>query len=174
MTSAGDNLGLARCGLVREAHKPSRVTSSIGGGTVLSEPDLSDRFKAALLELKAEPHSATGKESTLEILRAIVEGHRANRVVVANLPAELRAVVSGALKDRSVLFLEDLPSRDVLGACAASEVGVSWAEYAIAEDGAIVEVSYDDAALLSAYLLIVHIDLFPAVRMVRASGSETA
>src|SRR5438132_12989795 len=116
MTSAGDNLGLARCGSVREAHKPSRVTSPIGGGTVLSEPDLSDRFKAALLELKAEPHSATGKESTLEILRSIVEGHRANRVVVANLPAELRAVVSGALKDRSVQFLADLLSRDVRGA----------------------------------------------------------
>src|SRR5206468_3322902 len=143
---------------------------SIGGGTVLSEPDLSDRFKAALLELKAEPHSATGKDSTLEILRSVVEGHRANRVVVANLPAELRAVVSGALQGRSVQFLEDLPSRDVLGACAAAEVGVTWAEYAIAEDGAIVEVAHDDAARLAASLPIVHIVLLPAGRLVRDVG----
>src|SRR5439155_18816012 len=98
----GGDLGLARCGPVREAHKPSRVTSSIGGGTVLSEPELSDRFKAALLELKAEPHSATRRENTPDILRSVVEGHQANRVVVANLPAELRAMVSGALKGRSV------------------------------------------------------------------------
>src|SRR5438046_9824504 len=135
MTSAGDNLGVGPCGPVREAHKPSRVTSSIGGGTVLSEPDLSDRFKAALLELKAEPHSATGKDSTLEILRSVVEGHRANRVVVANLPAELPAVGHGALHGQSVQFLEDLPSRDVLGACAAAAVGVTWAAHAVAEDG---------------------------------------
>src|SRR5439155_1140314 len=169
-----DGLGVGPCGPVREAHKPSRVTSSIGGGTVLSEPDLSDRFKAALLELKAEPHSATGKDSTLEILRSVVEGHRANRVVVANLPAELRAVVSGALQGRSVQFLEDLPSRDVLGACAAAEVGVTWAEYAIAEDGAIVEVAHDDAARLAASLPIVHIVLLPAGRLVRDVGEAMA
>src|SRR5438046_4984093 len=148
MTSAGDNLGVGPCGPVREAHKPSRVTASIGGGTVLSEPDLSDRFKAALLELKAEPHSATGKDSTLEILRSVVEGHRANRVVVANLPAELRAVVSGALQGRSVQFLEALPSRYVLGACAAAEVGVTWAECAIEAVGAIVEDAHNDDARL--------------------------
>jgi len=159
---------------VREAHKPSCVTSSIGGGTVLFEPGLSDRFKAALLELKAEPHSATRKESTLEILRSVLEGHRANRVVVANLPAELRSVVSGALQGRSVQFMEDLPSTDVLPACAAAEVGVTWAEFAIAEDGAIVEVAHDDAARLAASLPIVHIVLLPAGRLVRDVGAAMA
>src|SRR5439155_19581232 len=114
---------------ISQAALPHRL----GGGTVLSEPGLSDRFKAALLELKAEPHSAIRKESTLEILRSVVEGHRANRVVVANLPVEVRAVVLGALQGRSVQFLEDLPSTEVLPACAAAEVGVTWAEFAIAE-----------------------------------------
>ena len=155
---------------MREAHKPSRVTSSIGGGIVLSEPELSDRFKAALLELKAEPHSATRRENTPDILRSIVEGHNANRVVVANLPTEIRAMVSGALKGRSVQFLEDLPSKDVLRACAAAEVGVTWAEFAIAEDGAIVEVAYDDMVRLAASLPIVHVVLLPAGRLVRDVG----
>lgn len=167
MSRTNDHPRLARCGLGREAIKPSRVTSSTGGGIVLSEPELSDRFKAALLELKAEPHSATRKESTPEILRSIVEGHRANRVVVANLPAELRAVVAGALKGRSVQFLDDLPPKDVLPACAAAEVGVTWAEFAVAEDGAIVEVAHDDAARLAASLPIVHIVLLPGGRLVR-------
>src|SRR5207302_11106752 len=139
-----------------------------------SETYHSARLKGARLGLKAESETATGKEGTLEVLRAVVEGHRANRVVVANLPAELRAVVSGALKDRSVQFLEDLPSRDVLGACAAAEVGVTWAEYAIAEDGAIVEVAHDDAARLAASLPIVHIVLLPAGRLVRDVGAAMA
>src|SRR5207247_370287 len=124
--------------------------------------------------LKAEPHSAIRKESTLEILRSVVEGHRANRVVVANLPVELRAVVSGALQGRSVQFLEDLPSTEVLPACAAAEVGVTWAEFAIAEDGAIVEVAHDDAARLAASLPIVHIVLLPAGRLVRDVGAAMA
>ena len=101
------------------------------------------------------------------LLESILKGHGANRVVVANLPRELRDLVAVALKDLSIAFVEDLPSEDALAACAAADVGITWADFAIAEDGALGEVARDDTARLAASLPIVHVVLLPAGRLVR-------
>ena len=141
---------------------------------ILSEPELSDRFVAALRDLKGEPHHVATKEATAERLRGVVDGHKAHRVVVANLPSEFRSLVAGALDGLSVQFLEDLPPKDVLVACAAAEVGVTWAHSAIADDGAVIEVAHDDAARLAASLPIVHVILLPSGHLVRDVGEAMA
>jgi L-lactate dehydrogenase complex protein LldG len=134
---------------------------------ILSEQKRTDQFVAALRELRAEPHPVATKEATRSTLRSIVDGHGSHRVVVANLPAEFRTLVAAALEGLSVQFLEDLPPKEVVAACAAAEVGVTWADFAIADDGAVVEVAHDDAARLAASLPIVHVILLPAGRLVQ-------
>jgi L-lactate dehydrogenase complex protein LldG len=94
--------------------------------------------------------------------------------VVADLPAEVRPLVAEALEDLSVLFLSDLASKDVLPACAVADLGVTWADFAIADDGAIAEVARDDVARLAASLPIVHVVLLPADRLVKDIGEAMA
>jgi L-lactate dehydrogenase complex protein LldG len=141
---------------------------------ILSERELTDRFVAALRDLKAEPHPVATRDATRETLRSIVDGHQGHRVVVANLPPEVRTLVAAALKGLSVQLLEDLPPKDVVGACAAAEVGITWADFAIADDGAVVEVAHDDAARLAASLPIVHVILLPRGRLVQDVGEAMA
>jgi L-lactate dehydrogenase complex protein LldG len=124
--------------------------------------------------LKAEPHPVSKKSDTAMILRSVVDGHQAHRIVVANLPSEIRPLVAGALEDLSVLFLEDLAPRDVLAACAVADLGVTWADFAIADDGAIAEVARDDAARLAASLPIVHVVLLPSKWLVKDIGEAMA
>src|SRR5207237_6946199 len=101
---------------------------------VCAQPALAHTSNVVLRCLKAEPHEAATRAMTPVLLESILKGHGANRVVVANLPRELRDLVAVALKDLSIAFVEDLPSEDALAACAAADVGITWADFAIAED----------------------------------------
>src|SRR5204862_6393490 len=114
---------------------PRALSRPPGAGAVLSRPELSDLFKVALRALKAEPHEAATRAMTPVLLESILKGHGANRVVVANLPRELRDLVAVALTALSIAFVEDLPAEDALAACAAADVGITWAEHARAEGG---------------------------------------
>lgn len=44
---------------------------------------------------------------------------------------------------------------------------MTWADFAIADDGAVIEVAHDDTARLAASLPIVHIVLLPSGRLVK-------
>ncbi len=129
---------------------------------------------AALRELRAEPHVVATDSITSQTLRSIIDGHHANRIVVANVPSALRLLVAEGLRGLTVVFLEGVPSEDVVKACADADVGVTWAEFAVAEDGAIVEVAHDDSARLAASLPIVHVVLMPTDRLVRDLGEGMA
>ena len=128
----------------------------------------------ALRDLKAEPHAVVTKPSTSQILRFLVDGHHAKRVVVANVPSALRPLIADGLRGLSVQFLEEVPSKEVVKACADADVGVTWAEFAIADDGAVVEVAHDDSARLAASLPIVHVVLLPTERLVQDIGEGMA
>jgi L-lactate dehydrogenase complex protein LldG len=135
-----------------------------------AKPELLDRFTAALRELRAEAHEVPTEGETPGILRSIVDGHRATRVVVANVPSSLRPLVGRAFAGLSVQFLEEVRPADVVRACASADVGLTWAEYGVAEEGAIVETAYDDVARLAASLPIVHVVLMSTGRLVRDVG----
>lgn len=137
---------------------------------VVSEPGLVDRFTAALRDLRAEPHAVPAEGRTAEVLRSIVDGHKATRVVVANLPPEVRPLVRASLGGLDVRFLEDSEPADVVASCAAADIGVTWAEFGVADEGAIIEIALDDVARLAASLPIVHVVLLPSGRVFRDVG----
>lgn len=138
--------------------------------SVSVERELVERFTAALRDLRAEPHEVPQPDGTAGVLRSIVDGHKASKIVVANLPPAVRGVVAQALKGRSVQFLEDVRSEEAVAACASADVGITWAEFAVAAEGAIVETAQDDIARLAASLPIVHVVLLSTQRLVRDIG----
>ncbi len=154
--------------------RPPALSSASEVGVILSRPELSGRFLEALRELRAEPHAVATEPLTSEVLRSIVHGHQASRIVVANVPSALRSLVAEGLRGLSVSFLEDVPSEDVVKACADADVGVTWAEFAVADDGAVVEVAPDDSARLAASLPIVHVVLLPTKRLVQGVAEGMA
>jgi len=141
---------------------------------ILSRPELPGRFVAALRDLRAEPHAVATEAVASQTLRSIVEAHHANRIVVANIPAALRSVVADGLRGLAVRFLDEVPAEEVVRTCADADVGVTWAEFAVADDGAVVEVAHDDSARLAASLPIVHIVLIPSERLVQGVGEGMA
>lgn len=138
--------------------------------SVALEPEIVGRFIAALRDLRAEPHEVPAEGRTSEVLRSIVQGHRAQRVVVASLPSEVQPLVKKGLAGLAVRFLEDARPEDVVALCAAADVGVTWAEFGVAEEGAVVEVAEDDTARLAASLPIVHVVLLPSRRILQDLG----
>ncbi len=141
---------------------------------ILSGAGLSSRFMDALRDLRADPHAVAAEAATPDILRSIVDGHNARRIVVANLPPAIRPLVAAGLRGLSVAFLEDLPAKDVVRTCAEADLGVTWADFAIADDGAVVEVARDDSTRLAASLPIVHVVMLPTERLVRNVGEGMA
>src|SRR5205823_1079489 len=108
--------------------RPPVLSRPPGAGAVLSKPELSDLFKVALRALKAEPHEAATRAMTPGLLQSILKGHGANRIVVANLPRQLRDLVAVALKGLSIASGEDLRAEHALAARAAAALGITWAE----------------------------------------------
>jgi len=141
---------------------------------ILSRPELSGRFVAALRDLRAEPHAVATESITSQTLRSIVDGHHANKIVVENVPSALRSLLADGLRGLSVRFLDEIPPEEIVRTCADADVGVTWAEFAIADDGAVVEVAHDDSARLAASLPIVHVVLLPTERLVRDVGEGMA
>lgn len=137
---------------------------------VLAEPGLVNRFTAALKDLRAEPHAVPIEGRTAEVLRSIVDGHHATRVVVANLPRELGPPVKQSLAGLDVRFLDDTAPEEVVAACASADVGVTWAEFGVADEGAIIEIALDETARFAASLPIVHVVLLPTGRIFRDVG----
>lgn len=115
-----------------------------------------DTFMESLRSLKAEPHSVKTKEELAEALRRIFVEAAPSVAVAAGLPEEVKNVVKRATGS-GVTFVEELEPGDAVAALGKAELGITWAEYGVAEVGALVEIAYDDAQRLASSLPINHV-----------------
>ena len=120
------------------------------------------RFIASLRDLHVEGHVVKGEAETTDVLRSIFSKTPPKSVVVAGIPLRYRNAVKAALGGARVSFVEDLqgrPPSEVVGILAGADTGVTWAVKAVALEGAMLEVVYDDSFKLASALPIVHVAL---------------
>ncbi len=124
------------------------------------EGNLLQKFLASLRDLHVEARVVKDEGETKEALRAILSKAACKSVVVAGIPSRYLGAVEGAvagLKSNLVDDLLGLPQDEVIATLAAADAGVTWAINGIANEGAMLEVVYDDSAKLASALPILHI-----------------
>jgi L-lactate dehydrogenase complex protein LldG len=125
------------------------------------------QFKQKYESLAGVVHLVSGVEEAAEVVASVLDGAEARRVALGEFPETLREV----LRQRcAALGLEMVQppyrSADLPAAIDAAQVGVSPAEFAIAETGTLVEFATDDALRLVSTLPRVHVGVVRAVDLV--------
>ncbi|MGA2199155.1 MAG: lactate utilization protein [Nitrososphaerales archaeon] len=105
-------------------------------------------FFAALRDNHTVPHTAGDAKSTVDILKTITGESDARSVVAGGLPVPAKMLVEAGLKGTKHSFVEDLEPSKAVGVISKADVGISWARYGAAKEGALVELAYDDAVKL--------------------------
>jgi len=118
-----------------------------------------DVFFDALRGLHTEPHLASDAKQTVDVLKTIISNSDAKSVVAAGLPSAAKLLVESGLKGVKHSFVEELKPEDAVGVISKADVGITWAQFAAARNGALVEVVYDDAVKLASSLPRVHVAL---------------
>jgi L-lactate dehydrogenase complex protein LldG len=131
------------------------------GAAERETPASQDVFVESLRELKAEPIAVKTREETVETLRRIVKGVSPSLTVLAGLPTEVGQLVKGALSS-SFVVAEELRPSEALAVLQKADLGITWAEYGVADTGALVEIAYDDTLRLASSLPINHIAIVSA------------
>jgi L-lactate dehydrogenase complex protein LldG len=124
-----------------------------------SGAEMIDSFLNMVRQLRGVAYHVRSAREAVETLRGIVDSHEPKSVVVAGLPLSARMLAESALKGMHFRFVEQLKPAEALQVISKAEMSVTWAQYGLVEQGAIMEVSSDDAVKLSSSLPLVHIAL---------------
>lgn len=146
----------------------NRVRSALGRSPGQAVPPLPEpilRFRRSTPEDKVARfrtafESLAGKCITVpdiaHVSSALSERLAGKRVVLSNAPFLRECAIPG----------ERYPDRDALrAACAAADIGITSADFALAETGTLVMISSDEEARLVSLLPPVHIAIFPRERL---------
>jgi L-lactate utilization protein LutC len=118
-----------------------------------------ESFAQALRLLNGEAYYAATREETEARIRDLMQMSRASRVVVAGLPNAVRNHVLSSLEGREVKEVENLKGREAATTISRADVGITWAAGGLAEEGALMEVTWDDATKLASSLPLTHVAL---------------
>ena len=118
-----------------------------------------EEFARALNELNGEASYAATREETAARINDLVMSSRASFVVVAGLPDAVRSAVLSSLKGVDVEEVEDLKGREAAATISKADIGITWAAGGLAKEGALMEVTWDDAAKLASSLPLTHVAL---------------
>ncbi len=130
-----------------------------------SQNNLLQTFIASLRDLRAEPYLLRNEEDTVKQLRIILDSKECKSPLVAGLPSAVKAVVEKALQGREFLRAEELTGPHAISKLASADLGISWMEYGIANQGALMEVVYDDATKLASCLPFHHVAILSSKRI---------
>jgi L-lactate dehydrogenase complex protein LldG len=114
----------------------------------LASSERAEVFLGALRNVHAVPYVTGDAKSTVDILRTIISQSDARLVVAGDLPTYAKMLVESGLKGTRHHFVKDLKSSEALGILSRADVGISWARFGAARQGAVVEVADDDAVKL--------------------------
>ncbi len=130
--------------------------------------ELIDAFVKKYALLSGIAHVAEGAHAVASIVVRVLRDVACERVVIAELPDGLDAAVERACVDAGIAVTKPpFDTRELPHAIDAAEVGVSWAAFAVAESGSLVEFALDDAVRLVSTLPRVHIGIFRASTLLK-------
>ena len=128
--------------------------------------DVIERFVSKYETLSGRVHIADGMASAAEAVLSVVVESRGTRLAAAELPEALVQALERRCDEAGVEFLKPPYDGTTLpGAIDAAQVGVSWAEFAVAEAGALVEFATNDATRLVSTLPRIHLGIVRAAQI---------
>ena len=109
--------------------------------------------------------SVTGE--AIDKVVSILQEKEAEKIALGDLPEDFsRNLEQKCIENNMELLKRPFNNNDLPHAFDSIQVGISWAAFAIAETGAIVEFSTDDSLRLVTALPLVHISLLRASDMI--------
>ncbi len=137
--------------------------------------DILRKFQEKLESLAGIVHRVSGINAAADQVIAILQEKRAAKVAMSMLPEELSSALELRCAEAGMELLKPpFGSPDIAGALDSVEVGISWAAFAIAEAGAIVEFTVDDSHRLVSMLPQVHVAVLPAAEVVETLQEAAA
>ena len=85
--------------------------------------------------------------------------------MIAGIPEAFRNLIKKALTDVDLSFVDALRNDEALAVSESADMGVTWADFGVAQKGALMEVVYDDAAKLASSLPFTHVALLSSKNM---------
>jgi L-lactate utilization protein LutC len=127
--------------------------------------DRVSEFSKVLTDLHGKLHVAKDEEELVRVVRGILSVTRPTMVAIAGIPSKLKVSVEAALGDVAHRFVDDIGADDGMKFLAECDASITWAHFAVAKQGALVEVVYDDAAKLASSLPFTHIAMVHSERV---------
>lgn len=120
-------------------------------------------FEKKYTSLSGHAHRAESAGDIAAIVLDILHGAAGKRVALGELPEEVGRAVAIACSDAGIEVLKPpYDNRTLPHSIDAAQVGVSWAAFAVAESGSLVELTTQDATRLVSTLPRIHIGIFYA------------
>ena len=125
--------------------------------------DIVDKFQKKHESLAGIVHLVSGMSEAADQVFSILQEKKAEKVALSELPEEFSRLLEPKITaDGRDLLKPPYNHADLPQAFDTIQAGVSWAAFAIAETGALVEFATDDAMRLVTALPLVHVSLVRA------------
>lgn len=122
--------------------------------------NLFDRFRYKLESLHGHVHFASDWSEAGRLIEDVIAQGSANCAAMADLPQPLASLIEASCALRGVSLLKPPYAASKLpNALDAAQIGITMAEFGIADTGTLVEVTRDDSTRLISGLPRTHIGL---------------
>ncbi|MCP4623067.1 MAG: hypothetical protein GY850_05995 [bacterium] len=122
-----------------------------------------EQFQKKHESLAGIVHLVSGVNEAVDQVFSILQDKEAGKVAIAQLPEDVgQNIEQQCIENGMELLKPPFNNDDLPKTFDTIQVGISWAAFAIAETGAIVEFATDDAMRLVTALPLVHISLVRA------------
>ena len=127
------------------------------------DSNIIQQFQKKYESLAGIVHLVSGVSEAADQVFSILQEKKAEKVALSEFPEDFGQILEQKITEDGLELLKPpFNNADLPKAFDTIEAGVSWAAFAIAETGAIVEFATDDAMRLVAALPLVHISLLRA------------
>lgn len=129
--------------------------------------DLLQTFTTRFETLRGHVHRASSHADAAEQIRNIIRESEATCVALGDLPAELMRALTDLLASDNIRVVQPpYAAADLPGVIDGAQVGVGYAQHAIAQTGTLIEIVQDDAIRLVSSLPRTYIGVVYADNMV--------
>ncbi len=133
------------------------------------------KFKAKHESLAGIVHLVDGLERAADKIFALLQEKKAAKIAITELPEQIGQSLEQHCKAAGMNLLKapfdgvELPTE-----YDSIDVGITWASFAIAETGSLVEFATNDAFRLVSALPLVHIGVFQAADIIESLSEAAA
>lgn len=122
---------------------------------------LVEQFEKKYTSLSGHPHRAESAGELAAVVLDIVRETAGRRVALGELPPDVEKAIVTACSNANIEVLKPpYDNRTLPHAIDGAQIGVSWAAFAVAESGSLIELTTNDATRLVSTLPRIHVGIF--------------